>query len=258
VLLAVAALNLLHLGTAALLDLVWPIGFQRLPLWLLVRRVLYLSMVPGVVALVLHLATRARLAVDEAQLSLEKGGVRWHVPRASIVAVVPWRLPWPSPGVDLALASGRRFRYRLALRDPTPLVAALGQPTDAPALRDARARHAARWLRHPLIKFALVPIAPTAIVFRLHEILTAGSWLGEYYMFGLGRWLYTLSGVYFDMLGHLVLWAALLRVAVELVAWPAALLPERAGRRIRLAMEGLGLLAYVLGPTWLLWSRLTD
>jgi hypothetical protein len=256
-LLAFSTLVLLDLALGFLLDLIVPRGdYLRVPLWFLVRRFLYYILIPVAAVVILGLTARAKVLIDADRLVLEKGRVRWELPRASIAAVRAWWLAWPSAGVTLVLVSGRRFARRLALRDPSPLVAALGFPTDTAPLRDARARHAARWLRHPIVKHVVMPLVPTVILFRLHEIIISGGPFGELQIFGLRRWLYTLSGVYFDTLGHLILWAAALRVAVELVAFPAAWLPERWGRSVRLVMEGGAMLGYYAVPTWLLWQRL--
>jgi apolipoprotein N-acyltransferase len=254
---ALAALIVLDLGAGLLADAIAPGEVERVPLPLLARRLLVAALL-GAGAAVIHWLVGAEVEVGDETVAIRGRWTGWEVPRASIAAARPWRLAWPGPGVSLALTSGRTFRRVLSMPDPTPLVAALGGDTDHPRLVAARARRATRWLRHPLHALVLAPLVPTAIVFRLHQIITTGSWLGEYRWYGLERWLYTLSGVWLLVAGTMLCWYAAWRVAVALVAWPAARLGERRARAVRWAAEAIALAGYYGGVAWLLASRLGE
>lgn len=252
-----AALVVLDLGAGLLADAVAPGQVERVPLPLLGRRLLVAGLL-GAGAAAIHWLTRAEIEVGDDAVAIQGRWTRWELPRASIASARPWRLAWPGPGVSLALASGRTFRRGLSMPDPTPLVVALGGDRDHPRLVAARARRATRWLRHPLHALVLAPLVPTAIIFRLHQIITTGSWLGEYRWYGLERWLYTLSGVWLLVTGTMICWYAAWRVAVALVSWPTARLGERRALAARWAAEAIALAGYYGGVAWLLGSRLGE
>lgn len=257
-LVAVAVLGVLDLAAGLFLDMLAPAELERVPLPLLARRLLFTVATPWLGFSILHWLVRAVVDVGGDTVAMSGRRARWEIPREAIAAATPWRLPWPGPGVAIALRSGRIFRRGLAMADPTPLVAALGGRTDDPRLIAARARRATRWLRHPLHALVLAPLVPTAIVFRLHQIITTGSWLGEYHWYGLARWLHTLSGVWLLVAGNMLCWYALWRLAVALLAWPAARLPEPRARAVRWALELTALVGYYGGVAWLLVTRLGE
>ena len=107
----------------------------------------------------------------------------------------------------------------------------------------------AAWPRldHPLLKFVLFPLLLALPPFRLHQYIV----FGEYYTFGLAAWLSGLLVWWGAWSLGVMLFAAVLRVAVEathlaLLPWPAR---ARAARRIA-AM--LGRVVYYGGvPVWL-------
>jgi hypothetical protein len=253
---ALAALCVLDLAILLLLDAVLPGPLERVPLPLLVRRLLGFALLPALGFLLLRWRARAEVEVGAETVTITAGRARWEIPRAAIAGVTPWRLPWPGPGVAISLRSGRTFRPGLAMADPTPLVSAMGGPIDHPRLVAARARRATRWLRHPLHALVLAPLVPTAILFRLHQIIATGSWLGEYRWYGLGRWLDTLFEVWLQVAGTMLCWYAVWRLLVGVLAWPAARLAEPRARAVRWALEGIALAGYLGGVAWLLWSRL--
>jgi apolipoprotein N-acyltransferase len=122
----------------------------------------------------------------------------------------------------------------------------------AARLAQARAATTHRWLDHALVKFVLFPLLPAAVAFRLHQMIAFGGVFGEYYTYGLTAWLTGALIWWASWALGLMLLAALLRVAIELltlVTLPA--LPDRA-LAMRDAMSWLGRLAYYLGvPAWL-------
>jgi hypothetical protein len=254
-LLALAALSILDLTVGVLLDIAAPAELERVPLPRLVRRLLFCSVAPGAAYLVLRWLARAEVEVGAETVVIATRRARWEIPRAAIRAVKAWRAPWPGAGVDLVRAAGAPIPG-LAMRDPTGLVAALGGATDAPALIAARTRRATRWLRHPLHALVLAPLVPTAIAFRLHQIIVAGSWLGEYHWYGLGRWLNTLFGVWLLVAGTMVCWYAAWRLVVALLAWPAARMSEPRALATRWLLECAAFIGYYGGVAWFLWSRL--
>jgi hypothetical protein len=255
-LLAIAALCVLHLAAGVLLDLVAPGPEPRVPLPLLIRRLLYFAALPALASLVVRGWARAAVEVGDEVVTIAGRRASWEVPRAAVAGAAPWRVPWPSPGVAIALLSGRPFERGLAMPDPTPLVAALGGPTDHPRLVAARARRAARWLHHPLHALVLAPLVPTGIVFRLHQIIVGGDWLSEYHWYGLGRWLDSLLRIWLEMASVMLCWYALLRLAVAALSWPAAQLAEPRARAARWALEAIAAAVYYGAIAWFLWQRL--
>ena len=63
--------------------------------------------------------------VDAGALVLTRGARRLELATRDIAAVEPWRLPLPGPGAWLRMASGPRWRYGLALADPSMLARSL-------------------------------------------------------------------------------------------------------------------------------------
>jgi hypothetical protein len=255
-LLALAALCILDLGAGLLLDILAPGELERVTPPFLFRRLLLAALLPSLGFLALRWLARAEVEVGEETVAIAGRWTRWEIPRASIAGATPWRLPWPGPGVAIQLRSGRTMSPALAMPDPTPLVAALGGRADHPRVVAARAARATRWLRHPLHTLILAPLVPAAIVFRLHQIIVYGGWLGEYHWYGLARWLNTLFGVWVWVAGNMLCWFAGWRLLVAVLAWPAARLTEPRARAVRWALETLALVGYYAGVALLLWSRL--
>ena len=253
-LLALAVLCVLDMGGGLLLDIVSPGELERVTLPLMFQRLVWFALAPWLVYLALRWIARAEVEVGETSVTIAGRRTSWEIPRAAVTQVSPWRLPWPGPGITVRLASGRAMS--LAMPDPTPLVAELGGAVDDPRLVAARAARATRWLRHPLHTVVLAPLVPTAILFRLHQIIMYGGWLGELQWYGLARWLDTLFGVWLSTAGAMLCWYAGCRLVAALVAWPAAHLAEPRARALRWAIEVVAFIGYYGGVAWLLWSRL--
>lgn len=255
-LIAIPLVCVVLLAAGLLLDLVAPGEVERVPLPLMVRRLLLYGAIPALGFVLLRWHVRAEVEVGADTVTIAATRTRWDIPRAAIHGVIPWRLPWPGPGLTILRAAGRPMSPGLALPDPTPLAAALGVSPDHPRLVAARAARATRWLRHPLHALILAPLVPTAILFRLHQIILYGGWLGEYHWYGLGRWLTTLFMVWLSVAGAMLCWHVAWRLLVAAAAWPAALLAEPRARALRWTVELVAMAGYYGGVAWLLWARL--
>jgi apolipoprotein N-acyltransferase len=205
-------------------------------------------------------ATRA--STENGALVLTRGAQRLELAVRDIVAVEPWRVPIPGPGASLRLVSGERWRYGLALANPTALARALisaGAPTQertpSRGTTYAKARLAIRRGRidQPFAKFFLFPIALALPAFRLHQHIAYGSGFGEYYTFGLMAYLTSFALWWAAWAIGVVLIAAALRAAIEAGTLLAVLLRPGQAIDIRRWLERLGLAALYLGlPAWLL------
>jgi apolipoprotein N-acyltransferase len=184
------------------------------------------------------------------------GWRRIEVPTASLAGIEPWMLPLPAPGFWLLLASGRRLRWGLAMADPAALVSALVRRgvVDAtavahPAMLYAteRVRRAPRWLGHPLVKFVLFALGPTAVVFNADQYIMYGGTFGQYYLQGAVPYVRTFLVDWGLVALYLVLYASAWRAGAELVAYAAAfLVPPRAGQ-VRTVVEYACLIGFYGG-----------
>ncbi|MFZ6749916.1 apolipoprotein N-acyltransferase [Undibacterium sp. Ren11W] len=222
-----------------------------------------LFLIPEAASWCLLLAFAARLSIENGSLVLRRGIQRFELALSDIVAVEAWRLPLPAPGAALQLASGQRWRYGLALANPLALARALdaaGGPQLSPSAPSgvtayAQARLAIRrWrLDHPLVKFALLPLALAIPAFHLHQHIAYGSAFGEYYSFGLKAYLIAFTLWWSAWSIGVVLSATLLRAAIEIGTLITALLRPRQTIAIRRWLERMAHVALYLGlPSWLL------
>jgi apolipoprotein N-acyltransferase len=206
-------------------------------------------------------AGRASVEADALVLDLRRA--RIEIPLASIAAVSVWRLPLPSAGVDLRLGSGRRFALGLGVADPRAFVERLrAAGSEAPFASpgdEARARWAAirastprRWFDSAWLRFALFPLFPALIAFRLHQVIAFGGVLGEWLTYGAGAWLTALAIWWGAWSLGLMLLAAALRIAIELatgLAWPWG---DAGMMHVRRVATIAGRMLYFVGvPAWL-------
>lgn len=214
-------------------------------------------------ARLLHGRTASTLAVEPTQLVLQRSGERFEIPLASVESVRPWWLPLPGRGLTLRMKSGRAFQYGLWVPDPLPVLEGLGrelpQSTEAvrhPGTAFAHARFELgrrRWY-HLLFKFVLFPLLPTAIMFRLNQLITYGGWLGQYHMYGWGPYLLSFFTYWVYFIALLVLFASLWRVVFELVALVGTWVSPPHARGVRRFVEiASGVLYYVGIPALMLW-----
>lgn len=190
------------------------------------------------------LAGRASLVGDT--LVLEQRDRRVEVPVEAIQAVEVWKLPLPRGGVNVRLGSGKRYPEGLAVADPASLVEALVAAGGDPSLRRglelpmavyARARVASppRFLDHPVFKFVVFSLLPAVPAYRLHQYITFGGAFGEYYTFGLQAYLLGFALWWVSWALGLLVSAAALRAAVEVLALGTAFVAPGwavAGRRV--------------------------
>jgi apolipoprotein N-acyltransferase len=218
---------------------------------------------PLIVAWAIQQAFAARACVENGLLVLRQRTQRIEIPLSSIARVHPWRVPLPGFGVDLQLASGRRWGHGIKLADPHALVRELVAAGSGAQLDDhsrriadfasARAAVTHRWLDHPLVKFLLFPLIPALPAFRLHQYIAFGGTFGEYHTYGLGAWLIGLLIWWAAWSIGLMLFAAALRVASEACTLLVQRLRPAYLTDTRRLLEALGRLLFYLGvPLWLL------
>ena len=215
---------------------------------------------PALAALLLDRAFTAEADVAEGALRITRDRQRVDVPIASLAAVLPWSIPLPGAGASLRLRSGNRLPLALEPA-PAPLLstlAAAGVEVPAhPNLAYGAAKQgiARRLWHHPLVKFGLFGLAPTAVLFRAHQIIAFGGLRGQYYLEGLRPYLETLVEYWGTTLLYLMLFACTVRVFGEVVGFAATwVIPGRA-RSIRAAAEGFCTVAYYAGVPALLAIR---
>jgi apolipoprotein N-acyltransferase len=210
----------------------------------------------------------ASMQRDAEPLRLVRHGQTRIVPVCEIVAITPWLVPIPTPGINLRLASGPSLAVATGWRDPSRVASMLqneGAPAMTPtrgemlALAAARARaDTPRWrIDHPWFKFGLFPLLLALPAFRLHQHIAYGGTFGEYYSFGLQAYLLALLIWWASWSIGMTLFGALLRVLVEAGSLTALLLHPRHASGTRSLLQGAARALYFIGaPVWLAWRLL--
>ena len=254
-----AVLGLSWIGVTTLFGNAEP-GNTLTQMWMFAGLVL----APEAAAWALRRAFAATLRIENGMLVLEQPGRRTEISTKDISAVDPWTLPIPATGVWLKLPSGQRWSQGIALADPAALIRALAHAGAASKLADALARRATTYARvraaaprwridHPLFKFVLFPLVPALPAFRLHQHIAYGGTFGEYYTFGLKAYLIALAIWWASWAIGMVLFAAVLRVAIEAITLMAIVMRQERAGDVRNTLEGLGRLLFYVGvPAWLL------
>lgn len=219
---------------------------------------------PALSAWAIQRAFAARARIEAGLLSFDQRHRRIEIPVGEIVALHAWRLPLPGSGVDLTLASGRRWAEGIALADARALQQALvaagspvrmagGASARMAAFAQMRAAVRRHWFDHAPVKFAVFALLPAAVAFRLHQHVAYGGTFGEYYIYGAKAWLLGLLIWWASWSMGLMLFAAALRIAIEIGSVFALLLRPSAAIDIRHALEWLARLVFYVGvPVWLL------
>jgi apolipoprotein N-acyltransferase len=228
-------------------------------LWLFAGGVL----APALAAWAIQRSFAAQARISAGLLVFEQPAQRIEIPVHEIRSLRAWRIALPHSGVDLVLASGRRWRQGVVLADPQRLRQALNQ-AGSPAtwtdrLAERIAEHASiratahrRWLDHAVIKFALFPLMPALVAFRLHQHIAFGGTFGEYYTYGLGAWLSGLAIWWGAWAIGLMLLAAGLRIMIEAGSVGLQLAGRTRARAGRHALEWLARVIFYVGvPVWL-------
>jgi apolipoprotein N-acyltransferase len=230
----------------------------------LIRLASGLCLLPALSLALLRLASAAMVRVDAGKLHVEQRQRRIVVPLDSIAGLEPWILPLPGSGVWVRLRSGARLREGLQLADPASLVEALvaaglspelAQVRSHPAVVHARSKQAAPsgFASRLLFKFPVFALVPTLPVFRVHQLIAYGGAFGEYYQYGLSAYLLGFAIYWASFTVHLLLYAAALRVPVELLCLAAVMLtPDRASAVRRVTEKCAMLLFYVGVPVVLI------
>jgi hypothetical protein len=247
----IALLNVLYLAAFIALDIVT--GSRGAPPLQVAMGLASFSGAPFLLALLIAHAGKGRLSVEPEKLVLTLRRERFEIPIASILAIRPFLLPLPGPGIRLVLASNRSFERRLVLADPAALLSALGEALPSaqgalahPAIRFATARrtHGRRRWPYFAVKYGLVPLVFAVILFRLHQYIMYGGAFGQYHLYGLGPYLRAFLLRWTGVAGGLVVYAGLVRFAVEVVSLGATYLFSARARGVRRAAEILVDIAY--------------
>lgn len=234
---ALAFGNLLFVATLLVLDTLD--GELRAPPAGVTFSVLFLSILPRAVVALLRWRFSGRLCIEADCWILELRSTRFELPARSISRVAPWKLPLPGPGSCIRLASGRTFERHLE-----GVLPGLAAESRSEAFAAARARIHRSDVPAYLTKYLLFPLLPVAVLFRLHQIITFGSPMGQWSLMGPGAWLRGLLEHGAATVAHLLVIAGVLRVLAELLALlGTAMLPESA-IRIRQVAEWLVRVTY--------------
>jgi apolipoprotein N-acyltransferase len=231
----------------------------------LVRWFILFFAVPALAAAVVGRAFTASLRAENDVLTIARAGLRVEIPHAAIGRIVAWCLPVPSPGFGLGLTSGRRLPQGIAMSDPMPVLRALmGQGVTAAGAAvahpivvyaHARAAHGHwRWT-HLLARFPLFALGPTALLFNVHQHITYGGLLGQYYMLGLRPYVETFALYWATVTIYLVLYAAIWRGLAEPVCLVVAAVAPSGAARVRRATEWVIRVLYYGGVLALLALR---
>jgi len=244
------------------LDMARRVGWQvqsLSQLWLFAGAVV----APAVAAWTILHAAKGQARIENAVLVLDLRRRRIEIPLASITALRPWRIPLPGSGVDLQLASGRRWTRGLVTSRPQALqrvLAAAGAPTQLAGRLDTMLAHVAETrtaaarprLDSALVKFVLFPLLPALVAFRLHQVIAFGGMFGEYYTYGAAAWFTGLLIWWASWSIGLMLFAAVLRISIEIVCALMVALQPRQAAAVRDALEWVGRLMFYVGvPAWL-------
>ncbi len=233
-----------------------------------------LVVVPETAAWAILRAFAASLRIGDDAVILDQASRHIEIPLREIAAVEPWRWPVPGTGVRLRLASGRDWSHGLALADPKAFIGALLRAGALPSMTEAertasatafaarwahvRARVSRRWFDHPLLKFVVFPLVPTLPAFRLHQYIAYGGTFGEYHTFGLQAYLTAFGLWWASWAIGLALFAAGLRVLIELGSLLALWLRPAQAVDTRRWLEHAGRLLFFVGvPAWLAFRLLS-
>jgi hypothetical protein len=202
----------------------------------LVRLLLYWVLLPAATLDLLRAYFAAQIEVRGRNLLLKHCGLFRRGQAIALspstgITLVPWRLPFPSPG--LSVATGKAWAGMAVMCwNPAAVIAAC-RPAAVPLSDTTLARatmtysaaraaaHSMHW-RGYVLKFVLFPLLPAFIFFRLHQWIMYGGLLGQYYLHGLQPWLSSFAFHWIMSCAYLLLYASLWRGPAELVAYLVA------------------------------------
>lgn len=227
------------------------------------------SITPALAAMLLKRAYQAELTLDADGLVLAGRDRRIEVPRESITALDPWRVPLPGFGCSIGLRSGRTLPVTIAVADPRALESGLARA----GLGDLSAKLAAhpvsvwgsskaKWGTHGWVylffKFPVFGLLPGGLLFYTHQWIAYGGPLGQYYQSGLAAWLKTLGVYWLTVVLYMAFYAGVWRGLTEGVCLAAAFLAPAHANLARSVMERLSGVAYWLGVPLFLALRYSD
>jgi apolipoprotein N-acyltransferase len=211
-------------------------------------------------------AFSAQIRIENGAVVLQQPQRRIEIPISDIAAVQVWKLPLPLSGINLQLSSGKYWPQCIAAADIYGLIMAMqhaGAPINFTSTLNnfsgkyaqLRASVQQRWWDHFAVKFILFPLVPALPAFRLHQHIAYGGTFGEYQSFGLKAYLIALFIWWASWAIGMVLFAALLRLVIELIT--TLLLAFKSelsvATHIRKLMERTAHLLFYIGvPVWLL------
>jgi len=199
------------------------------------------ALLPWAAAVALRRSRRVQLSLDEARLLLQGRGGPVEFPRGQLSAPRAWRLPLPGPGFRLPLEGGGHLDLLL----PPAAARALGAEGTGPLERFALARPArSPWLA--AFKFGAFPLLPALVAFRAYQVIGYGGFLGEWHLYGPGRWAHGLFQHWAGTLAVMATWAAVWRAAAEAASLLGAFAGPRAAVNARRGAEIAAGLAYYL------------
>lgn len=256
---ALAFLGILLILVAGIL-----LADDALPLPRLFASTALLALAPWAAARALLEASRSSLRVSTGALAVGRDASERRVALAAVERLDVWRIALPSPG--LTIHERGREMLVIAAPDPGALLLELGDAglasarhlVEHPAVRDAHAKCTARarWWHRPWAKVGLLSLPPGLVMFQLHQRIAYGAPLGQWVLEGAWPWLRTLGAYLLATALHLAMWAALWRVAIELVCLTGTLVAPSHVERTRRVAERCGLAACWLGPPLFLALRL--
>jgi len=232
-----------------------------------IERFGYAALAPALAAWIIQRAHTATARIETGMLVLEQPSQRIAIPVQQIAQLRVWWIALPRSGVDVRLASGRRWTTGIGIADPLALHRALLQ-AQAPvrwanAASEWMARYAAiratnmqHWLDRAWLKFVVFPLLPALPAFRLHQHIAFGGTFGEYYSYGLFAWLSGLLIWWVAWMIGLMLFAAGLRIAIEAVSISLMLAARARAGDGRHVLEWLGRAAFYIGVPVLLAARI--
>jgi apolipoprotein N-acyltransferase len=262
--LRVALLVLRMWSCAALLGVGFLLFFSEAPPnnpLQLTRLIALNAVTPWALAALLDWYFSARVLVGSETLNFELRNRRVEVPLDSITAVKPLVIPFPAHGVQLVLGSGRVFNFTLCARKYGALVERIVAMKDLAPERTAWSRAvenyaAAFWAggggaalapRRMTLKFVVFALVPTLPLFRVHQFIAYGGTFGEYYQYGLGAYAGGFALYWGTLISYLLIYSAVLRLAVEVLAMVSAFANPHIATRTRRVAQRTADFAYFGG-----------
>ena len=241
---AIAILNVLYLVIHIVGDIVH--GTQTAPPFAVAMGLTLFSGGPWLAVARIRRRLAATLEIGDAHLVVSRPRSRIEIPLASVKTIRPFSLPLPGPGLGLVMNSGHSFRYAIEADEPGALLSALAGDFDSAraaqgqrvvAYADAKSKYGKRRRSIAALKWILMPLALGVILFRLDQYIMFGGAFGQYRLHGLGPYLKSFATYWAGATSYLVLYASVVRLAVEPLALLVTLLATSRARLVRRIAE---------------------